>query len=263
MDLSQISVAARERRSWEALDLGFVLARHWYRSLALVWMIPSLVVFVIFSLIFIDDPWVGITVCWWLKPVWDRLPMYIASRALFGETVTVRQALRQLPTIAWKDWAAWLLWRRISLTRSFDMPVTVLEGLKGEARRKRMNVLHIESGRAATWLTIVCMHLELALVFGGLGLILFLIPAEFEIGLMDLFDTQAPVMDWLFNILSYVAMALVAPFYALGGFALYISRRISLEGWDIEIRFRHLADRHTSPDLPLPESLPVSQGATV
>ena len=150
MDLSRISIEARERSSWEALDLGIVMARKWFRPLALGWMIPSILVFVIFTAIFNQSLWIGITITWWLKPLWDRIPLYIASRALFSETVTVRQALRAFPGIARKDWFAWLLWRRFSLTRSFDMPVTVLEGLSGDSRKKRLHVLHIDSGGTAT-----------------------------------------------------------------------------------------------------------------
>ena len=34
-----------------------------------------------------------------------------------------------------------------------------------------------------------------------------------------------------------------APLYGGGGFALYLNRRSELEGWDIELSFRNLADR--------------------
>jgi len=246
VDLNRISIVARERSSWEALDLGIVLARRWYRQLALGWMLPSMVVFIIFSVIFRESLWVGITITWWLKPVWDRVPLFIASRALFGETVTVKQAMRAFFSLARKDFFSWLLWRRFSLTRSFDMPVTILEGLSGKVRRKRLEVLHIESGSAATWLTIVCVHLEFILVIGGASLFYLLIPDELEIGFLDIVDVESQLSEMVFNVMSYVAMVLVAPFYTLAGFALYISRRISLEGWDLEIRFRHLAERHQS-----------------
>ena len=243
MDLSRISIEARERSSWEALDLGIVLARKWYRPLALGWMIPSILVFTVFTVIFNQSLWIGVTVTWWLKPLWDRIPLYIASRALFSETVTVRQALRSFLGIARKDWFSWLFWRRFSLTRSFDMPVTVLEGLSGSARQKRLQVLHIESGGAATWLTIICVHLEFALVMGGLGLLFLFIPEEFDIGFMDIMGSDSQFSELMFNVMSYIAMVLVAPFYTMAGFALYISRRITLQGWDIEIRFRHMAER--------------------
>ena len=43
---------------------------------------------------------------------------------------------------------------------------------------------------------------------------------------------------------TFLAMVLVAPVYATSGFALYISRRIELEAWDIEIKFRDMAARY-------------------
>ena len=51
----------------------------------------------------------------------------------------------------------------------------------------------------------------------------------------------------VFMDLSFVLiMAAVAPFYCAGGFMLYISRRIELEGWDIEICFREWMANSTS-----------------
>lgn len=245
MDLSRIGIVARERTSWEALDLGIVLARKWYRPLLLGWIIPSALVFILFTILFFDNLWVGVTLTWWLKPVWDRIPLHIASRALFGEEVSVKSALKSLPKLAWTDLIPWLTWRRLSFTRSFDMPITVLENLKGKARQQRLQVLHIESGSAAAWLTIVCVHLEAALLIGGLGLIYMFIPAEVDFDVLNYIETQQKLAELLYNSVYYVAMVLVAPFYTIAGFALYISRRISLEGWDIEIRFRHLADRQS------------------
>jgi hypothetical protein len=31
---------------------------------------------------------------WWLKPAFERLPLYILSKALFGETPTLKEALQ-------------------------------------------------------------------------------------------------------------------------------------------------------------------------
>jgi len=246
MDLKQIGIVARERTPWEALDLGILLARKWYGSLVVAWLLPSLVVFVVFSLLFQEWLWLGMMITWWLKPLWDRIPLFMASRALFGEIITVKGALRSLPGLSKKEWFAWLTWRRLSPTRAFDMPVTVLEGLTGEARQKRLQVLHIKTGSAATWLTIVCVHVELAIILGGIGLIYLFIPDEVDFSLWVFFESEARFAEILFNLMTYVAMVLVAPFYTLAGFALYISRRISLEGWDIELQFRQLANRQSS-----------------
>src|SRR5688500_20026036 len=36
------------------------------------------------------------------------------------------------------------------------------------------------------------------------------------------------------------------PFYVAAGFALYLNRRTLLEGWDIEVALRRIAQRHTA-----------------
>lgn len=225
--------------------MGTMLARKWYRPLLLGWMWPSLFIFILLSLLFHESLWVGLTVTWWLKPIWDRIPLMMASRALFGEEVSVKKTLRTLPAIAIKQWFAWLTWRRFSPTRAFDMPVTVLEGLNGAARHKRLNVLHLKAGGAATWLLIICAHLEFALAMGMLGIIYLFIPEEVNFNLLGFFSSEEASSEIIINVFTYIAMVLVAPFYTMAGFALYISRRIELEAWDIEVRFRHISSRRS------------------
>ncbi len=245
MDLSRITVKPRIRNNWEAIDLGFKMAKAWWPRLFLSWLIPAAIVFVTVSLLTPDNSWLAATVTWWLKPLWDRAPLFIASRKLFDEEITLKETFRKLPGLYSKDIFAWLLWRRFSLTRAFDMPVTVLESLKHEQRRKRLNTLHLHSANAATWLTIACVHLEMILWMGILGLFMLLVPEEVDIPLMDMIVDEDMIATLISNILSFLCMALVAPFYTLAGFALYINRRIELEAWDLEVRFRHLAQTQT------------------
>ncbi len=49
--------------------------------------------------------------------------------------------------------------------------------------------------------------------------------------------------SWHSALLSYLAISVVAPFYVACGFCLYINRRTLLEGWDIELVFKNLAQR--------------------
>jgi hypothetical protein len=54
------------------------------------------------------------------------------------------------------------------------------------------------------------------------------------------------VTAWLLG--SYVlAISIVEPLYVAGGFALYLNRRTILEGWDVELAFRRLAQRVLAP----------------
>ena len=253
MDLSQIKISPRLRTSWEAIDLGFMMARSWYRPLFLSWFIPSAILFSLLTLLMPSD-WQGYTIffVWWLKPLWDKAPLYIASQSLFSEPVSVKQVLRSCLSLYKLDWLQWLTIRRFSPTRSLDMPITVLEKLQGEVRQKRLRVLHPTVSNGATWLTIVCIHIEYLLVFAAIGFFLLLIPNELplDVDWFGLLLGDFLENSWLVfinNLLTLLAIALVAPFYTMAGFALYISRRVELEGWDIEIRFRQLANQKKKP----------------
>jgi len=241
MDLSRIRIEARVRRPWEAIDLGFVLARQWWTPLFLSWVMPSFTLYIVLTLLFYQRAWVAPLLVWWLKPFWDRGPLYVASRALFGERMDSRQMLKALFALYKIDWLAWLCWRRLSLSRAYDMPITVLENLQGKPRQARLKILRSRNSSAAHWLTAICAHLEALLTMGVISMVALLLPEQIQPAATALIAAQEGVMQQLGGLLSYTAMALVAPFYTMAGFALYISRRIDLEAWDIEIRFRHLA----------------------
>lgn len=246
MDLSKICINARARTPWEAVDLGIIVARAWWLPLFLIWFVPAFCLFIVLSALFSQYSWLAYLVVWWLKPFFDRGPLYIASRRLFGENVGFWQALRELPSLYRHDALMWLTLRRFSLTRSFDMPMTILEQLRGQARRSRQGVLHRKYGRVAWWLSIICIHVEMFLVFGVVSLLVIMIPEEIGLDYLELAVNKQDIAAWLYNIMAFLAMALVAPFYTISGFCLYISRRIDLEAWDIEIRFRHIAEEHSN-----------------
>ncbi len=244
MQLDRLAIVARIRRPWEAVDLGFTMARAWWAPLFWSWLLPSSALLLLLDLVtFFRWPGAFVLAVWWLKPFWDRLPLFIASRALFGEQVRLGAALRAFPALARRDALAWLTWRRLSTTRSFDLPVTVLEALEGEARARRIALLHGGSGGAAAGLTIACAHFELVILFGLYGAVYLLIPTETDVDLLDWLTSEGVAVAYLQQWLFHGAAALVAPFYTMGGFALYLARRMELEAWDIEIRFRHLAQR--------------------
>lgn len=243
MDLSRIAIEPRLRDSWEAVDMGISMVRAWWWPLQLSWLVPSSIVFFSSLLVFSNNTIVAFLITWWLNPLWDRFPLILASRALFDEPLNVKAAWSEWLSLFKTDWFAWLTWRRFSPTRSLDMPVTVLERLRGENRTRRLSVLHRTSSGIAFLLTWLCILFE-ALVLGALWICaLLLLPADF---LMEEYFNDLSEFFWISQwsvVLWYIALALVSPFYVVGGFALYINRRIELEGWDIEIRFRHILQR--------------------
>lgn len=243
MDLNRLAVRARLRSPWESIDLGVVLARRQWWPLFVVWLLPAALVFGATALVLRDSPTWAFFLVWWLKPVYDRLPLLIASRALFGEKMSAGAALKQFFSTNRRDWLAWLSWRRLSPTRSFDMPLTLLEQSSGAARGARIGVLHRKHASAATWLTLTGVHVEMIFSMALMALIYLMIPEQLDIDWLPFLGSGETWLVWALNGLSLLVMAAAAPFYIVCGFSLYIGRRIELEAWDIEIQFRNLVER--------------------
>ena len=198
--------------------------------------------------VFVDHIlWVMLLI-WWSKPVWERAHLFVLSQALFGPRPTVRETLRAFPNLARRDLLACLSYRRFSPSRSFDLPVTQLEGSTGADRARRLGVLH--RGRftgASILLTSLLFHVESALMFAFIVLLELLIPDLADLSLVEWalgFDGDRSVGARLFNLAVAIgAWLLVAPFYIGAGFSLYLHRRTILEAWDLELAFRRLAER--------------------
>lgn len=99
MRLSDASVAIRPRTAWEAMDLGVLMAREHRWLLMSSWALVSLPVFALLTVLLWESPLAAVLLFWWLKPAFDRLPLYILSKALFGETPSVKQAVRHWPRL--------------------------------------------------------------------------------------------------------------------------------------------------------------------
>src|SRR5688572_6875569 len=100
MRIDRLDIELRPRPHAQALDLGFALLRRhagdvyrawlplWLAAMALalllVWLFPGLT-------------WLWVVLPWWLRPALERAPLYVLSRAVFGERTTWRDALRAWP----------------------------------------------------------------------------------------------------------------------------------------------------------------------
>ncbi len=243
MDLDKIQVNPALRSGWQAVDLGFLMARAWYRSLLIACALPIFLLAVPLAILLPAHPfWVGF-ILWWLKPFWERLPLYLASRKLFDE----HSAYPEIRARAWRlysfDCLPNLLWRRLSVQRAFDAPVTVLEELKGKRRRERLRVLHGKYSDVALGNQFVCFCFEVVFCVGLVIAFEFFTPERWNVEIYDRYDELTLVGEWLYAIAGLLAMVLIMPFHAMAGFSLYLNRRIELEAWDIEISFRNLASR--------------------
>jgi hypothetical protein len=248
MRLSDASVVIRPRPTWEAMDLGVLLSQRHRRLLMTSWAIITLPVFAFLSGLLWESPSLAVFIFWWLKPAFERLPLYILSKAMFGETPTLKQALCQWPRLLRPQLLASLTWRRFGMSRSFLMPVMQLEGLSGEARQQRMQVLLQRDAGAARWLTVIGVHLETALWLGLMVLFYLLLPQQVALDWSWQSLITAATQDWrwlehLTNAFYALVLVLWEPIYVACGFSLYLNRRTVLEAWDIELVFRRLRQR--------------------
>ena len=250
MKVEDLAIKLRKRSYWEAIDLGFALSRQWFFRLWGAWLIAALPVFIFtMTLIYIIDNETARSLIfilfWWCKPLYEQPLLYILSRQLFSEPVSLRDVIKNYLQVVKPQLPALLLWRRFSLSRSFNNPVAMLEGLTKKERRNRLNVLHSQQSSASQWLTIVCLHLELILYLSALVFIFALIPSELNSGFTfwELLGEEGTALFIITNIAYFFAISIIAPMYVSAGFALYITRRVKLEGWDIELAFKRMKNR--------------------
>ncbi|MCB1209947.1 MAG: hypothetical protein KDK97_11495, partial [Verrucomicrobiales bacterium] len=141
MRLEDLTVALRPRRPWEAVDLGCALVRRDYGRILALWGATVVPVWLVLAVIMRNHPeWYALVV-WWLKPLYDRVPLHFISRAAFGVRPGFVETWKQWPRL----WSLFLfpalLWRRLSLARSFALPVLMLEGQRGAAAWRRVEAL--------------------------------------------------------------------------------------------------------------------------
>jgi len=247
VQLERIAVRLRRRTPWEALDLGHAMLRAWAVPAYRAWLGTYWVTGLVLLAIFHARQEIALLVLWWLKPLFDRILLFTFSRSLFRAPTPFREVLSALPRLIGKTGLlSALTLRRFSMARSFLLPVWQLEEQHGKAARARFQVLSRRIRGNAVWLTFVCVNLNTVLGFSLIMVVEALRPQ----GMGEAFsfahwfgDDLAPGQAFLGSLLVMVAESLVEPFYVASGFALYLHRRSELEGWDMELAFRRLADR--------------------
>lgn len=231
------------------MDLGFSMVRMWWKPLYITWIAGVLPVAIGVGVLCGSMPWLAALIMWWLKPLFDRIPLFMLSRATFGAMPTGRETARAVLGL-WRKSFLWdLTLGRFDPARSFDMPVRDLEGLSGKARRQRLRVLQKRTRSQAVWLTLVGIHLELVLSFSLLAMVYLFLPQTVQadfLGMLFAADDNFWIST-LQNSTYWIAIMVLEPFYVAAGFALYLNRRTVLEGWDVEIVFRQIAQRACTP----------------
>jgi len=249
MRLEDMTVALRPRLPWEAVDLGCAMVRRDFARISALWAATVLPVWALICVLLWNSPgWAGFLI-WWLKPLYDRVPLYFLSRVAFGSRPSVGACLKVWPKLWFTNFLGPLLWRRFSFIRSFAMPVYMLEGLRGSAVRKRVSTLAIDAWSSAAFTSYAFLKLETVLTLALVFTTADLLPEEWSIDWSAFFTApeasgiDKPYIVWWGNACYMIAMSLMEPFYVGAGFGLYLNCRTRIEGWDVELAFRRLAAR--------------------
>ena len=244
MKIEDLQVEVQPRTDWQAVDLGIIVARRWYLPLFFCFAMPPLVLFVFCLVVLPSSPTWSAFLIWWFKPVYERIPLSYLSTAIFGDTPTVRQAFGRWRACVLPGLLPALTYQRFVLDRSFRAPISVLEGLRGANIRRRRDGLNSARTNEASWLTILCVHVEAFLYIGFLIGLFLAVPEQFRQQLSDVLlnfnEGAGPLIMNLAYVLSIIVMG---PFYVAAGFCLYLNKRVELEAWDIEIGFKKIASR--------------------
>jgi hypothetical protein len=105
--------------------------------------------------------------------------------------------------------------------------------------------------------TYAFLKLEIVLLIGLLFTTYGFLPESWEPDWSALFEAPDAVgLDrtpfvWWYVSCYMLAMTVVEPFYVGAGFGLYLNCRTRIEGWDVELAFRKLAARLTTPVMAL------------
>ena len=246
MQLDKIIIALRQRTPWEAMDLGVMVMRKLWPVILLPWLVlmSCVLLFVIFAeyqgFLFFSGFFM-----WLIKPVYESMILHIISRGIFGEYLSASDVYSS----KW-EWlktgllTSFLFWR-LSPSRSFNMPVHLLEGLSGSKRKQRLESLHRVAGSHSMGLTVIGVHFEYVVILTLYVLIFFIAPESTTEYFKSVVDNSNDQTLWVVmgSVIYAITLFILEPFYVASGFMLYLNRRTQLEGWDVELDFRKLAQR--------------------
>ncbi len=250
MKLETLTVELRPRSPWEAMELGSALVRRHAAAIWIPWLLVTGTLFVLLNLAAwaIGQIWLAWLVLWWLRPAFDRIPMYVLSRAVFGSVPTIPETLRAQLRWGWRAMRGHLTWRRFSPLRAVMLPIDLLEGADRTQIGVRRRVIGGGMGCHAVQLTLMCANFIFALELSLVLTTVIVVPNELlpEAGRAAwAMITEVPPAWALIalNFVDWMAAAFIEPFYIGAGFGLYLNRRTQLEAWDLEIAFRRMRKR--------------------
>jgi hypothetical protein len=242
----------RPRGAYEATDLGVRMIQDFAPRVYAAWFAAVLPLALACLALLPIAAWLPAVAIWWLKPLYDRVVLYVLSRAVFGEDVRIRQIVAGWREILGSGLFGALTFRRFDLARSFTLPMFLLEGVKGKRRRERNKVLQRLARSPAVVMHIAYFNMEQSIYLGILGFLILMLPThQYGPIFTALFSegSSSTVLS-LASCATYIAaMSFVEPFYVAAGFSLYLNRRVELEAWDIEMSLRRALSKEADADL--------------
>jgi len=266
MNLNNITIRLRSRNVWEAMDMGTHLIRSFFPFIWLPWVLYlGLFVVITVPLLGANLAYLAIILLWWFKPLYDVFLLFYFSRGVFGKNPSLHQFAQAFPSLLNLPLLKLLTIKRLQFSRSFLLPITQLESLSKQSHKERQRFLLTSIRSKATWLTLLCLHVEIIL-FVSIHILYFLLlpnPYQDVEFITYIFNPQTELVTTTTVIFYIIAIAIVEPLYIAAGFMLYLNQRSLLEAWDIEVIFRKTAFRiqglttfNLTRKKPHPNSLP-------
>lgn len=251
MKLEAVTAELRPRSEWEAVDLGVALVRRDFGKLSAAWWLGMLPVVLIGLPLLRNHPFWFCLVFWWWVPVSSRLTLFKLSRILFGENPKGRDLWREFPKAVIRRFGYRMLWARLSPWRPLTQPVEELEGLRGKDYSARCRIL-LRRGDSivimlAMWRFFLTFWLAFALFCTGLLFLPDTSMAEWQDAMSIWWEADGlvPPLGLSLAIVGSLCLSmwLVDMFSTGAGFGIYINHRTWIEGWDVELAFRRMANR--------------------
>jgi hypothetical protein len=233
-----LAVRLRRRAPLEAADFGVRLAQASAPEVYRCYLAVAMPVAVLALASFEIASWLPAVVVWWSKPWLDRPILFVLSRAAFGQTTTLGDLIRAQRHVLWGQLPSTFTRQRLSLWRSFTLPVYMLEGLARRGVRARVRQVRSRHMLAASLMTQAFYMAESGLTAALVSLVFWFAPAERAPDPAAFFSGDAPALLGLVAVAYLVAVLFLEPFYVGAGFGMYLNRRAELEAWDIEQDFR-------------------------
>lgn len=252
MKLEAVTAEIRPRSDWEAIDLGFAMVRRSFWRCWLVWWLTVALPTTVAAFFLWDHPVWFLLLFWWWRPAASRMVLFELSRRLFGEQPSWRQVWREIPRAWVRRFFHRFVIARFSSHAPLTMPVEDLERLRGKSYRQRCRLILRRGDSAVVRLSIGGLLGACWLTVGLFGVAMMFVPEGQGGSWMEAFEMWRasknpfeipPLITRTVVALFLVSQSLADLFVTGAGFGIYVNNRTWIEGWDVELAFKRLANR--------------------